>query len=974
MLNGKQLEAIKNIYEPTLVIAGPGTGKTELLSERIGQILKQTDAKPESILCLTYSRAGVKAMRDRLGQKINKDVSEKVQIHTFHSFCESVINAKRDYFNKKGKSIIDDIKLFDLLFPLVTNPEFSGILNTVKPPTSKLLNNIKKIFNTIKEEKLQIVQLKTNTLFKIGQLLQEKQTKKVAEHTEKLQKFHDCLLLIEHLIQQIANAGLYDFNDMIDWVIKFFNNHPDELQSYRENLLFVLVDEFQDTNPLQLTLLNQLILKNGDDEPAFFAVGDDDQCIYRFQGANIETIIQINHDVPNIRRIVLDENYRSTQDILDMAGNLIAHNEVRVVNKIEGLTKKLVVGKDGNKGFRTIPTIFHCIDKIHESEVILHDIKDKINNHDAVPSDFAILYRNRSHGEQIIDLVKKSGLPYNSKDDQSNILNMGFVPDIINALLLIRMEYYKGGTGDGFLFNIILNNKAKYNVLDCLELKKYLESMGAPKNSFIQNLSSINRSEVHPTLFEKLKSITYRLLNFTLRMNEEMAQQDWEELYSILEVDQSDEILAADWKRFIENEIIFRKNFTLLQWIEVFMDYDFYGVSIKSSKEITKYGITLSTVHGSKGLEFKHVYIIGCSDNKWEQIDVDNSSIKFPNFLSVDDNNIEDKRRLFYVGLTRAEKSITFSYYQDGRGKSRKYELSRFVKEAIPNYLNNIQNISNQLSNSKPKIDVKVILGNHYQSASTFIRDSFRFSPSSFKNFNECSSKFLLQNIFNMPSTSAQIPSFGTAVHAMIENIISNNMHQIDLHDGVSYIQKKWPEIIGQCKHFFTRKNLVQYEKFGLEIITYYYTHYLHQKVTGIPVLQEQKCEGVLGEAKIKGVLDRIEFLNNEALIFDYKTGNKDYTKWKIFKNEENPGGDHWKQAMFYAALATQNHPESNLQSITFHYVEEKEPKNVIQSIPLDPYLSEWVQYVNDKWVELQNFSFYNPCNDSQCLCCRHLN
>ena len=311
---------------------------------------------------------------------------------------------------------------------------------------------------------------------------------------------------------------MYDYNDMLYWVIEFFNQQPEELQNYREKYLYVLVDEFQDTNPLQLTLLNQLIIKNGDSSPSFFAVGDDDQCIYRFQGASVDTIINLNHDLPTVKRVVLTENYRSTQDILDMAGRLIIHNENRVINKIEGLSKDLVASKKENIGIQTIPRIWHCKDKMHEAKIILADIKHKIDSGEAIPGDFAILYRNRSHGEEIIDLVKKSGLSYTSKDDNSNLLNMGFVMDIDNALQLIRTESMKMGSGDAYLFKIILNHKERYNVIDVIDLKNHLKSQPFSKKSFIQNLQYFESSDMYSQLFQSIRTLTIRLLGLTCRI------------------------------------------------------------------------------------------------------------------------------------------------------------------------------------------------------------------------------------------------------------------------------------------------------------------------------------------------------------------------------------------------------------------------------------------------------------------------
>ena len=973
MLNTNQKKAVEDIFKATLVVAGPGTGKTELLTERIRKIKELTDTPPSSILCLTYSRAGVKAMKDRLEKKFGKEYSEQVKIHTFHSFCDTVIKSNKDYFRNIGRCIIDDIKIFDLINSLLSDINIAGSLHTVKPANAKLLNNIKKIFNTIKEDQLDINLLKSNVHNQIAQLLNEKQTVTVKKEIEKQRKLVDCLQVIERLIPKIKEEGFYDYNDMINFVIEFFNNNPEELQTYRENLLFVLVDELQDTNPLQLTLLNQLIFKNGDESPSVFAVGDDDQCIFRFQGASVETIIKINNEVPGIENVVLNENYRSTQDILDMAGNLIAHNEIRVINEVQNLTKDLIVGLEENRNVKTIPDIWKCIDKTHEANVIVNSIKNKIEKEGAKPSDFAILYRTRYHGDAIINAIKQSGLPFTSKDDNANILNMGFVSDIDNALQFMRMEYYKKGSGDGHFFNIILNNRSKYNVFDCLELKDVLSQNNQPyRKSFTQNLAENDNAPIHSELFAELKMLAKGLISLKDKINKVITDEDWNDLYTILKIDKNDTVLLKDWEDFLKKENEYKSDYTLIDWAELFMDHRYYNVSIKSSKELSRDGITLSTVHGSKGLEFKHVFIVGCSNNKWEKEDSEKSSIKLPpRNITNDSSNLEDKRRLFYVGLTRAEKGITFTYYPDGQNKSTS-DLSTFVKEAIPNFLNHIRTINQPLPAIRNQRQLNELLGIHYATLQNKVQNTVHFSPSSLKTYIDCTSKFLLTNIFNLPTTSSEAPSFGTAMHNVIEKIIENDYHNKAKNLGLDFIRETWPLEMESSKHFFTKNRRIKYEQYGLNILLNYFDHYIHNRILGNNVEQEIKYFGILGNARINGKLDRLEKKDGMILVTDYKTGNADYSKWTVFKDEENFGGDHWRQAMFYATLVMQNNPGIKLNLVNFHYL-ENDIEDILKAVNVEPSDQNWINFINLKWQQLQNLEFNTPCLNNDCLCCRNI-
>ena len=970
MLNSNQLKAIENVYQPTLVIAGPGTGKTELLAARIGKIVEKTGDKAGNILCLTYSRAGVKAMKDRLAKKFSPEFSEQVHIHTFHSFCAQVIKDKPEYFNSKAKSLIDDIKLYDFLYPLVTNPTAAGINYSEKPPTEYLLKSFKDIMRILKEEKLDNTQEVAKANQEISKLRFTKQSRTQMEDLEKIEKFRDALLLIEQLEPQLQNAGLFDFNDMLYWVIEFFQNNPEQLLDYRENFLYVLVDEFQDTNPLQLTLLNLLILKNGDTHPPFFAVGDDDQCIYRFQGASVETIINLTEQLPTIEKVVLTENYRSTQDILDMAGNLISQNQNRVVSKIKGLTKDLIASKKDNIGVTTTPRIWHCLSKKQEAKLILSDIKHQIDSGNAIPSDFAILYRNRSHGEELVDLIKKSGLPYTSKDDNKNLMDMDFVLDLDNALQLIRLESYKSGTADGYLFKIILNNKDKYDVLEAIELMDILKQRNNSKRSFIENLQHFGESDSYSKLFNDLKVLVQKLIRLTGFVNDVMTQSHWSFMLDALQVERTDSQIWKDWDRFFENEIVYRKDATILDWSELFAKYRNYKKPIDSTKEFSKEGIKLLTLHGAKGLEFKHVYIIGCSNNKWEKPDKNKSTIKFPKYhIQISDSELEDKRRLIYVGITRAEKSITFSYYKDGFGRYGTYELSQFVKQAVPNSEKIEQSITSNPIVPKMQNDFSSVLGNHLPMVMNKIQNDFRFSPSTFKDFISCSSKFLLSDILRMPGTNNEAMAFGTAVHNMIELLINNGYHKNTIAQSNSFIELNWPIVMDQSKHFFIRANRTQYEIYGKKMIQLYYENFMHNCISPVAPLQEENLTGTVGNAKIKGKIDRIDISTNHLLVVDYKTGTNATEKWNIFKDEDNIGGDHWKQAWFYLILVSQNYPDIKNMEVEFHYVEKEEKKSLQNGTDI----VEWIKYFEMNWSDLQELKLNNACRDASCLYCKNL-
>lgn len=969
MLNANQKKAIENIHSATLVIAGPGTGKTELLSERIGRILTETNDSAQNILCLTYSKSGVRAMQERLAKKYGKEIASEIAIHTFHSFCNKVIIDNKAFFNNKASVLLDDIKFFEFVYDLLGEPNIAGINYTKKPPTSKLLGAFKLIYNKIKEEKLNIDNELINANRLINDLLSTVENNKRNEEINKIQKFHDALILIQHLIPKIVENKLYDYNDMLKWAIDFFTNNPEELQNYREKYLYVLVDEFQDTNPLQLELLNLLIIKNGQNDPSIFVVADDDQCIYRFQGASIDTIINLSDNLQSIERHVLVENYRSTQDILDMASNLIIHNKARVVNKIPSLSKDLKAAHETTMHLSTTPKIWECVDKLHEAKLILASIQKKISLGEAVPSDFAILYRTRSHGESIIDLIKRSGLEYDTADDSNNLMDKGFVFDIDNALQCIRMEHLKTGSSDGYFFKYISNHSEKYNLLDVLELKR---SLGDKYSSFVNNLLTISHSEIHSSLFIELKEIVSKLALLSKNRGV-MRDAHWTELYNILSIQVGDDQIWKDWDEFLVNEKNYRIGYTIFDWAELFFQYREYSKKIDSKQAIQNKGIKLSTLHGSKGLEFKHVYIVGCTDNKFEKKDIDKNQIKFPNQDNDLEALIEDRRRLFYVGLTRAEQTITFTYYKDGFGKSNYPTLTRFVKEAVPNWNQIVKRVVSVPSITNENYDYKAYLGSHLNYVESLIKNDFRFSPSTFSTFIKCSSEFLIKDLLNLPGTTSQVPAFGIAVHKMLQVILDEKIYKLPIDDAKKYIKNNWSLVFSNYSHLFLSKNLLRYQDYGLDVIINYYDNYIHNKILTDERSQEETIEGLQNGVKIKGKLDRIDIINNTALVIDYKTGSVYSDKLKPFVDHDHPGGDYWRQAMFYSSLVSSKFPERSLLNVSFHSVEKETIKDVIHELNPDPSLAIWAAYLKNNWDNLQKLSFSNPCLKKECPFCNNI-
>src|SRR6201994_1886140 len=354
-LNEQQRLAVDTTEGPVMVIAGPGTGKTQILAARIGKILLDTDTAPGNILCLTYTDAGAIAMRRRLLAFIGPD-AYKVHIHTFHSFCNDIIQENLPLFEKTALDPISDLEKIQLFKVLIDSFPKNHPLKRYRGDVYYEMRNLQNLFSTMKREgwtpgfinekidqfladlplRDEFVAKRATKEFKKGDV----RTDKIAEEAERMEKLRAAVNEFDPFQALMRRNNRYDFDDMINWVIRAFEENKGLLSSYQERYQYILVDEYQDTSGTQNRLVNLLI--NFWDRPNVFVVGDGDQSIYRFQGANVKNMLDFAHQYENdLLTVVLTHNYRSTQPILDISRTLIEKNQERLVREIPGLSKNL---------------------------------------------------------------------------------------------------------------------------------------------------------------------------------------------------------------------------------------------------------------------------------------------------------------------------------------------------------------------------------------------------------------------------------------------------------------------------------------------------------------------------------------------------------------------------------------------------------------------------------------------------------
>lgn len=467
-LNSEQRKAVDQIEGPVMVIAGPGTGKTQILAARIGKILLETDAFPSNILCLTYTDSGAIAMRRRLLEFIGAD-AYKVNLYTFHAFCNEVIQENLSLFEKTSLDPISELERIALLKELIDELPKNNPLKRYRGDVYYEIKNLQSLFSTMKKEgwKPEFINQKIDDYlndlpnrdeyiyknnragqWKKGDLKQGA----IEEQNERMEKLKAAVNQFENFQQKMRSRNRYDFDDMINWVIKVFEENKQVLSNYQERFQYILVDEYQDTSGTQNNLVSLLI--SYWDKPSVFVVGDDDQSIYRFQGANVENMQSFADTYKDdLFRVVLVNNYRSTQPILNASKSLINRNQERLINRMQGLSKDLVSSNSKVSSLTHLPELHSYETQRHEMTGITLKIEELIANGTS-PSCIAIIYKENKYGEELAKYFRLRNIPFYSKRNM-NLLEIPLSRQIVLMLEYLASEHYIPFSGDEILFEIL---------------------------------------------------------------------------------------------------------------------------------------------------------------------------------------------------------------------------------------------------------------------------------------------------------------------------------------------------------------------------------------------------------------------------------------------------------------------------------------------------------------------------------------
>ena len=1008
-LNEQQKLAVNTIDGPVMVIAGPGTGKTQILSARIGKILLETDTQPENILCLTYTDAGAVAMRKRLLGFIGPD-AYKVHIHTFHSFCNDIIQENLSLFEKTTLDPISDLEKIDLFKQLIDSFPKNHPLKRYRGDVYFEIKNLQQLFSSMKREgwtpafinekideyladipnREEYVYQRVYKQFKPG----DRKENKIEEVKEKMEKLRAAVNEFDRFQKLMRNRNRYDFDDMINWVINAFSENKLLLSRYQEQYLYVLVDEYQDTSGTQNRLVELLI--SYWEQPNVFVVGDDDQSIYRFQGANVENMenFAFNYQA-DLLTVVLINNYRSTQPILDISKTLVDKNEERLINKVPGLSKTLVASHQKTQQYTHTPVINEYETQRQEMIDILLSI-EKLLAQGIPPATIAVIYKENKYGEDLAQYFAQKNIPVFSKRNL-NILEVPLAKKIILLLQYLWAEHDIPFGGEEMLFEILHFDWFHISPIEIAKLsaevagKRFGDNKTSLRNALLEkgNAPAADLfSKEAPAGLKEASKIIEKLIgdvsNLTLVNLFETCIQESGVLKWIMESPDKHrhlQVLTGLFD-FVKEEARRNPSLSLEQLINIFMLMEKEGLSLPLVQVSgSEKGVNLLTAHGSKGLEFEHVFLAGCNASNWEKKRKPGGGYSFPDTMfssQPKQKEEEELRRLFYVALTRAKLYLHISFSRF-RNDGKDMEPSMFIAEI-------------QDKHSLPV--KKVILDNEVLSDFTMVQftaekapeiekteadfitqmlDKFVMNVTALNNYLKCPLQFYFQNLVRVPSGKSEATEFGSAVHYALQRLFEK-MQQTEKFPGKPEFVNDFEWYMSRHRESFTKEQFARRIEYGQEVLSNYYDQYIHSWNTIVAVERNIRNVVVQG-VPLKGKLDKLEFDGKSVNVVDYKTGNIDNAKDKLVPpGEKSPeGGDYWRQAVFYKILID-NYEQKNWQVISteFDFIEpDKKKVYRKEKIVITPADTTTVtQQIKTVWQKIQKRDFYTGCGKPDCHWC----
>ena len=1019
-LNKHQKEAVDTIDGPVMVVAGPGTGKTQLLSMRVANILRRTDALPSNILCLTFTESGAAAMRQRLVSLIGQE-AYKVAIHTFHSFGGEVINHNPQYFYRgahfRPADDLSSYEALDAIFeqlphkdPLAVslNGEFTALRDVqhaigqlkkaslIPDELLKILDHNEaflEVAEPILHKAFDVPRLSKKHLPAIEQALREiesyvpgpmpvplfKPLSEVCAHElaralevseeassttpitawrnrwlERNQrrnfvfkdrarsaKLRSLGEIYQKYLESMQSRELYDFDDMILRVVHGLEVFPELRYNLQEQYQYVLVDEFQDTNGAQLRLLRNLTNADANEgRPNVLVVGDDDQAIYAFQGAEIGNILQFRDLYRDPVTITLTDNYRSAAPILQNARDVIMQGSERLEVVLDDIDKTLTA--------HSMPPV--AASELHqftnpteEYQWIANRAKELIAAGTA-PHEIVILGRNHRHLLQILPHLRQAGLAI-TYERRNNVLEAEHIVALtLMARVIVALQKQRFDLAEAILPELLSYQFWGIKTEDLWQLslsayrqhKFWLELM-LERDGQLKRIAEFLVVTSHEAQHEPLETMLDRLIGSTepqvpSNADEEIdpdATGPYEELFTspLRDYYFNEQRLDANpsaYLTMLSNLAVIRRRLREYRPDQPLTLSDFVGfidlhektrTPIVDSADHTEDGqaIQLMTAHKSKGLEFDVVFVLSCQEDVWGSgARTRTSSVRFPRNLPIEPagQTDDDTLRLFFVAMTRARAQLYMSSYQTDASGRESLLVSFLQNEHFQPTVHESGDITAELLQTlEPTWHTRHINSPH-TTKQTLLRpqlERYQLSVTHLNNFLDVASggpqAFLLQNLLRFPQAMGIGAVFGSAVHAVLQRAhihlaSSGEKRPVEdiLHDF---------ELQLQNARLSERDFTYLLEK-GSDVLPAYLASRYDSYVTGQLAEYSFTNQGVVvGEARLTGAIDLLDIDKDRKsiIVTDYKTGKPAATWRGVTEYEKIKLHKYRQQLMMYKLL-----------------------------------------------------------------------
>lgn len=905
-LNLAQREAINTIEGPVMVIAGPGTGKTQILTLRIANILLKTDTAPGSILALTFTESGAKAMRDRLRQYIGS-TAYQIPIYTFHGFAQKLISDYPDAYERViGGRLINDLEKIANIENII-NGESIKLLRPFGNPTY-YVGHILRIISQLKQEYVTPDRLGEIITFAEGQLLQIEKIHQKGAHKGKvrgeyankeksLNKNRELLYIYRQYEALLQEQNFYDFEDMMVETIKALSSDEGMLRDLQENYQYILADEHQDVNGSQNKILD--LLSSFHDNPNIFVVGDEKQAIYRFQGASLENFLYFTRHYPKAKTISLTENYRSGQAILDAAYSLMRVesgplSELRLPLSAAAVAQSNVTRREFSH-------------QVIEDRWIGEEVKRKIDS-GISQNEIAVIVRTNREVESITSLLRKQGIAVTASADGDILRHpiMAAVQILLEAVVirdnqaalfsLLHAPYLEINTND--LFKVLSAQSYERTLWQIITEDEYLQEIDVSNKEPFRKVAALiegaRQLEVHAAPHRVLEYIlqTSGLLQHLVKYDPlegvRVVRRLYDEVESLVVHD------GVDSLRAVMVALVARINYSLP------LNAPYVATETES--------VQVMTAHKSKGLEFKVVFIPHLTDSNWggsvkkQYFDI---NLKTEAGLYHEDE-IEDERRLLYVAMTRAKDELFLSS-SDTDSAGRELSVTRLLTLVNEELITVVDTkINDKNFNLLPDLMNQIKTVEFDKSFLLKMLTDRGFSATSLNNYLRSPWDYFYRNVLRIPETQAPAMQFGTAIHNTLEYATRLHTQKGEL-PTLTVVKKRLEQELGKLP--LNTEEYTRLQQKGLEALVVYLEHLK----TCLPKQTKEEMKirvllptglSELPEVLLTGKLDRLDLDENGKAIavVDYKTGKA--KSRKVIEGEtKDADGGYKRQLVFYALL-----------------------------------------------------------------------